>query len=137
MSEDINLTEGTVTEVLNDKVDIDFNNVPSNSVGFARCSREITNCIIEAPQRIKYTLVNGVLTIKAGSVVTIPYGIEDLTSQFPVGSTFMNDNFKVYDTSWDGSKFFVLAELQDDKKVAQSGTYTALTVYATINTTSR
>ena len=42
---------------------------------------KITNCLLEIPQRIKYTLVNGTLTIKAGTVVIVPYGVEDLTSQ--------------------------------------------------------
>ena len=37
--------------------------------------RNITNCILEIPQRIKYTLVDGVLTIKAGTVVTVPNGV--------------------------------------------------------------
>lgn len=82
MSNDINLTEGAVTEVLNNKVDIDFQNVPSNSVGFARCSTEVTNCITEIPQRIKYTLENGTLTILAGSVVIVPYGVEDLLKHY-------------------------------------------------------
>ena len=36
--------------------------------------RNISNCILEIPQRIKYTLENGTLTIKAGSVVIVPYG---------------------------------------------------------------
>ena len=35
---------------------------------------QITNCILEAPEHIKYTLNNGVLTLKAGSVITIPDG---------------------------------------------------------------
>ncbi len=35
---------------------------------------QITNCILEAPESIKYTLNNGVLTLKAGSVITIPDG---------------------------------------------------------------
>ena len=112
MSKDINLTEGTVTEVLNDKVDIDFQNVPTNSVSFARCSKEVTNCIIEAPQRIKYTLVDGVLTILKGTVVIVPYGVEDRTSEFPKGSTFIHENFKVYDTQFADGKFFVWAEIQ-------------------------
>lgn len=106
-----------------EKANIDFQNVPSNSVGFARCSTEVTNCITSIPNRIKYTLVDGVLTIIKGSVAVVPYGTEDLTSQFPVGSTFLHGNFKVYDTSWDRSKFFVLAELQADKTISQSGTY--------------
>lgn len=77
MSKDINLTEGAITEVLNDKVDIDFQNVPSNSVGFARCSTEVTNCSTEIPQNIKLDLTDGVLTLKAGSKVIFPNGFEE------------------------------------------------------------
>lgn len=36
--------------------------------------RQITNCILEVPQRIKYTLENGVFTLKAGSKVIVPNG---------------------------------------------------------------
>lgn len=76
---------------------------------------QITNCITEIPQRVKYTLVDGTLTILAGSVVIVPYGTEDLTSQYPKGATFINDNFKVYDTQFADGKFFVWAEIQNDK----------------------
>lgn len=76
--------------------------------------RQITNCLLEVPQRIKYTLENGTLTIKAGSVVIVPYGTTDRTSEFPVGATFIHDNFKVYDTQFADGKFFVLAELVND-----------------------
>ena len=75
---------------------------------------KITNCITEIPQRIKYTLENGTLTIKAGSVVIVPYGVEDLTSQYPKGATFLHENFKVYDTQFEDGKFFVWAEVQSD-----------------------
>lgn len=37
---------------------------------------QITNCITEIPQRIKYTLENGTLTIKAGSKVIVPNGFK-------------------------------------------------------------
>lgn len=40
----------------------------------------ITNCLTKVPQRIKYTLDNGTLTIKAGSVVIVPYGTENLVA---------------------------------------------------------
>jgi hypothetical protein len=83
---------------------------------------QITNCLLEVPQRIKYDLTDGVLTIKAGSVVIVPYGVEDLTAQYPVGSTFLNDNYKVADTQYEDGKFFVWAELQSD--VANSKTVT-------------
>lgn len=87
----------------------------------------ITNCLLEVPQRIKYDLTDGTLTIKAGTVVIVPYGTEDLTSQYPVGATFINDNFKVYDTQYTedaegNGKFFVWAELQSDLSHKQSTT---------------
>lgn len=36
--------------------------------------KNITNCLLEVPQRIKYDLTDGVLTIKKGSQVVVPYG---------------------------------------------------------------
>ena len=82
----------------------DVENIKTNIKG------KITNCITEIPQRIKYTLENGILTIKAGSVVIVPYGVEDLTTTYPVGSIFINDNFKVVDTQFSDGKFFVCIE---------------------------
>ena len=38
--------------------------------------QQITNCILEIPQRIKIELNNGALTLKAGSEVIIPNGFE-------------------------------------------------------------
>lgn len=37
---------------------------------------QTTNCLLEVPQRIKLELNNGTLTLKAGSVVTVPNGFE-------------------------------------------------------------
>lgn len=78
---------------------------------------QITNCLLEIPQRIKYTLENGTLTIKAGSVVIVPYGTEDKTADLPKGATFINENFKVYDTQFSDGKFFVWAELVNDMSI--------------------
>lgn len=36
---------------------------------------QISNCLLEVPQRVKYELVDGVLTIKQGSQVVVPYGL--------------------------------------------------------------
>lgn len=41
--------------------------------------QQITNCLLEVPQRIKYELTDGTLTVKAGSVVIVPYGNLDRT----------------------------------------------------------
>lgn len=89
--------------------------------------KNITNCLLEVPQRIKYELVDGTLTIKAGSVVIVPYGVEDLTAQYPKGAIFIRNHFKVYDTQFVDGKFFVWAELTEDKTLpitTSSGAYT-------------
>ena len=75
---------------------------------------KMTNCITEIPQRIKYTLEDGVLTLKAGSVVIVPYGVEDLTEQYPKGTPFEGENFIVYDTQYTQDRFFVWAECVRD-----------------------
>lgn len=75
---------------------------------------KITNCLLEVPQRIKLEINDGIVTLKAGSVVILPYGVTDKTNEFPVGTRFLNDNFKVYDTQFADDKFFVWTELQSD-----------------------
>ena len=74
----------------------------------------LTNCILEIPQNIKYTLEDGTLTIKAGTIITVPYGTTDQSSTYPVGATFINNNFKVVKTYFNNNKFFVQAEVQAD-----------------------
>lgn len=93
-------------------------------VGDTAIDHRITNCLLEVPQRIKYTLENGTLTVKAGSVVIVPYGTTDRTSEFPVGSTFANNNFKVYDTQFANGKFFVWVELVSDTSNIRTSTDT-------------
>lgn len=94
----------------------------NKKIDFDRFLNKITNTILEIPQRINCSLENGVLTVKKGSVVIVPYGIEDKTSEFPIGSNFLNDNFKVFDSVFYGGKFFVWAQLQGDikKQTAQN-----------------
>lgn len=94
---------------------------------------QITNCLIEVPQRINYTLENNRLTIKAGSVMIVPYGTEDLTAQHPVGSAFLHENFKVYDTQFVDGKFFVLVETREDLKNKYSAETNTCHVFASIN----
>jgi hypothetical protein len=40
-------------------------------------TNQITNCLLEVPQRIKLELADGVLTLKAGSEVIVPNGFEE------------------------------------------------------------
>ncbi len=96
---------------------------------------QVTNCLLEVPQRMDYTLVDGVFTLKAGSVVIVPYGTTDLSSTINVGDTFINPDLKVYDTYWDStnSKFYVWAELQADvvraASASNAGIVRALALY--------
>ena len=80
----------------------------------------LTNCILEIPQNIKYTLEDGVLTIKAGTIITVPYGTTDQSTTYPVGATFLNNNFKVVKTYFNNGKFFVQAEVQADRSVSST-----------------
>ena len=88
--------------------------IPTEGDKYFLAKNRITNCLLEVPQRIKYTLEEHFLTINAGTVVIVPYGTVNLTSTYPVGSTFIKDQFKVYDTQYSGGKFFVWVELQED-----------------------
>ena len=86
--------------------------------------RQITNCLLEVPQNIKLELNNGTLTLKAGSKVIVPYGTTDLSSTYPIGSTFLNSNNKVVDRQYINGQFFVWVELQADRRNAQTSTRT-------------
>ena len=64
----------------------------------------------------------------------VPYGTEDLTADYPVGSTFLNDNFKVYDTQFTNGKFFVWVELVNELSTNSSYTQTNLPISLRLDT---
>lgn len=81
MSKDININESAILETLNAKIDYDGGNYPSsgletyiNKASYAKYlnKNQITNCLLEVPQKIKLELNNGRLTLKAGSNVIVP-----------------------------------------------------------------
>lgn len=90
---------------------------------------QITNCILEIPQKIKieHDPVTATLTLKAGSILIVPYGLEDLSTTITVGSTFIHENFIVSDTRYNAGKFFVWVEVQNDisSNIASSGIFTS------------
>lgn len=62
------------TDVLNDcLMHLKYENENPNILK----TNQITNCLLEVPQRIKLELADGVLTLKAGSEVIIPNGFEE------------------------------------------------------------
>ena len=69
--------------------------------------------ILSIPQNIQLELSEGYLTLKAGSIITVPYGTTDLSSTYPVGSTFL-DGFEVVETEFANNKFFLRVKLNTD-----------------------
>lgn len=74
------LRDDSIADIAN-LVDNSLNTINSTGKGYDNLTyRHTTNCLLEAPQRIKHDLTDGTLTVKAGSVVIVPYGTEDLTA---------------------------------------------------------
>lgn len=69
--------------------------------------------ILSIPQNIKLELSEGYLILKAGSIITVPYGTTDLSATYPVGSTFL-DGFEVVETEFANNKFFLRVKLNTD-----------------------
>lgn len=107
---------------VSNKAENDLSNLTSEGEKHFVNKTQLTNCAIEIPHRIKYTHSNGIFTLKTGSVLIVPYGTEDLSSTYTVGSTFLNANFKVVDTQYStavsvspyANTFFVWVEVQND-----------------------
>lgn len=98
MSNDINI--GAISEALNNKMDLDGNNVVASAGASFRntsnWSNNMTNCITYIPQDINLELNNGTLTIKAGSKVYVPNGsgIFDTVTTNADASTTRTDSNK-------------------------------------------
>ena len=68
--------EGGVKD-LEDKKNASIAEIDANAKSYNNLTnRQITNCLLEVPQNIKLELNNGTLTLKAGSIVTVPNGFE-------------------------------------------------------------
>lgn len=113
----INTTKDNAVSTVKQTGTDEYNKILSTGIDSKLGENLITNCLKEVPQRIKYTLVDGVLTILKGSVCIVPYGTEDKTADLPKGATFINEKFKVYNTQFSDGKFFVWIELQKDLSI--------------------
>lgn len=118
----INTTKDNAVSTVKQTGTDEYNKILSTGIDSKLGENQITNCLLEVPQRIKYTLVDGVLTILKGSVCIVPYGTEDKTADLPKGATFINENFKVFDTQFSDGKFFVWVELQKDLDIITNET---------------
>lgn len=83
--------------------------------------RNITNCITEIPEHIKYTLEDGVLTILAGTVVILPYGTA--TTSLKIGDNFPTEDYKIVDfKNINGQNFFWIEFLQNKQLKSPNAT---------------
>ena len=81
----------------------------------ALTQNQITNCITKIPQRINVELNNGALTLKAGSVVIVPYGTSAPTME--IGDSL--NGGEIVDISWDGIRlFYFVKRLTDDVRTS-------------------
>ena len=65
-----------VNEILEHRATTSLDNLTTEGEKHFLNKQQITNCLLEVPQRIKYDLTDGTLTIKAGSIYYIPDGFE-------------------------------------------------------------
>ena len=93
-------------------------------------TNQITNCLTEVPQRINVGLNNGALTLKAGSVVIVPYGTSAPT--FEVGDPL--NGGEIVDISWDGQKLFYFVKYESDKQYSYQDTPTGATLLSVAST---
>lgn len=73
---DIEVDIDNIVVDLNGKANVDLDNLTTTGSNIANWSVNVANCIKEIPQRIKVELANGIITLKAGSVVIVPNGFE-------------------------------------------------------------
>lgn len=72
----IYLGETPIANTGYDKANTDLSNLTNTGKNIANWSNNVTNCITEIPQDIKLELNNGTLTLKAGSKVYVPNGVD-------------------------------------------------------------
>ena len=82
-----------------------------NNASNALKQTQISNCVLQTPDLIKYGLENNSFTLKAGSVVLVPYGTS--APEYEVGEDL--NGGKIVDISWDGSKLFYYVQYDVDK----------------------
>lgn len=111
LSESTQQLENTAQDGLND-IETAINDGVSaiSNVSNALKQNQITNCLLEVPQRVKVELNDGSLTLKAGSVVIVPYGTEAPTME--IGDTL--NGGEIVGISWDGSKLFYFVKYGSD-----------------------
>ena len=111
---DLTTLQNTNLDALSISTDEHLENINNTGKSYTNLTHNnITNCIVSYPENIKCSLINGVLTVYAGTKLVRPWGTIDLSKDFPVG-TILNNAYKVIDTEYINSKFYIYLELLKD-----------------------
>lgn len=101
------IAEGTPSGA---NADTDLSNLtPAGEKHFLN-KTQITNCLLEVPQRVKVRMDGTSLVLEAGSVVIVPYGTS--APELEIGDTL--NGGEIVDISWDGSKLFYFVKYGSD-----------------------
>lgn len=139
---DIEVDIDNVMTDLNGKADTDLKNLTEageSHFDFKYLgNNQRTNCLTEIPDKIKYTLNNGTITLKAGSVIIVPFRTEAPTlaiGDFLEGAS-NNNNFKIIDIQYKNNQLFYWCEVQNDIVDTQPGytTFVKRKLYISIST---
>lgn len=127
-----------------ENIKIESNVISSTSLGH----KNITNCLTEVPQMIKADIVDGTLTVHAGSKCIVPYGTDAPT--YSVGDFLLgeanNNLYKIVDIQYDAyidypvldhPLLFYTVEVQRDisRDVSSLSTSTVYLINLIVNST--
>lgn len=100
---------GTIGKAIQGKANVDMDNLTSTGANITNWSKNVSNCIVEIPQDINITLVNGVLTVKAGT-----------KAYKPDGSSFTTTNDTVVPLAGGtNTKYFIFVDSSTTVAIAQ------------------
>lgn len=131
-----NIASDTTIVSMNDAIDMAQGDVSALATTVAPLVNGVSNCLTKVPQRIKYSQTSSSFTLLAGTVLLVPYGLEDLSDTYPIGSTFVNDNYKVVDRQYADGKFFVWIEVQNDIVNTQTASDTNVLRFIAVDITN-
>ncbi|MBS4760284.1 MAG: hypothetical protein KHX03_06265 [Clostridium sp.] len=100
---------------IEDKINTGIESLSNASTALTQT--QITNCITEIPQRVNVGINNGILTLKAGSVVIVPYGTSEPALE--IGAAL--NGGEIVDISWDEQKLFYYVKYDEDITTDYSG----------------
>ena len=90
------------------------------SASLTKLNDKLTNCLLNVPQDIKLELNDGTLTLKAGSKVYVPKGLDGTTPKFDYVTVETDVNINKYGTG--NTDFFLCYDFANNSLLANANT---------------